>query len=113
MSNWLVKERQYLNYGIRPLQPAEAIFFIKAALIFLNFVQYHGFIYKIDIMIIEITILCKKEFTDTLNFYPSLKRCQLIPTLFKQFLKNSFQMLQRYSLLDPTSTREQIENAAS
>lgn len=74
MSNWWIKERQYLNYGIRPLQPGEAISFIKAALIFLNFIQYYRFI---DIMIIEMTILYKKEFTDTFNFYPSPNHCHI------------------------------------
>lgn len=76
MSNWLIKERQYLNYGIRPLQSGEAIFFIYAALIFLNYIRYYRFIYKTDI-IIEMTILYKKDFTDIFNFYPSPNHCHI------------------------------------
>lgn len=75
MSNWLIKERQYLNYGIRLLQSGEAISFINAALIFLNFIQHCRFIYKTDIMIIEVTFLYEKEFTDIFNFYPSPNHC--------------------------------------
>lgn len=77
MSNWLIKERQHLNYGIEPLQPGEAISFIKAAFIFLNFIQYYRFIHRTDILIIEMTILYKKEFTDTFDFYPSPNHCQI------------------------------------
>lgn len=69
MFNWLIKERQHLNYDIKSLQSGEATSFIRADLILLNFIQYYRFFYKTDIMIIETTILCKKEFTDTFYFY--------------------------------------------
>lgn len=57
MFNWIIKERQHLNYDIRSLQPREATSFKRADLILLNFMQYYRFFYKTDTMIIEMTIL--------------------------------------------------------
>lgn len=57
MFNWLIKERQHLNYDIKSLQSGEATSFISADLILLNFMQYYWFFYKTDTMIIEMTIL--------------------------------------------------------
>lgn len=75
MFNCLIKERQHLNYDIKSLQSREATSFIRADLILLNFMQYYRFFYKTDTMIIEMTILHKKESTDTFNFYPSSNHC--------------------------------------
>lgn len=75
MFNWLIKERQHLNYDIKSLQFGEATAFMSADLILPNFTQYYRLFYKTDIMISEMTILYKKEFTGTFNFYPSSNHC--------------------------------------
>lgn len=74
MFNWLIKGRKHLNYDIKSLQSREATSFIRADLIFLNFMQYYRLFYKT-----EMTVLYKKEFTDIFNFYPSSNHCQSSP----------------------------------
>lgn len=70
MFNWLIKERQHLNYDIKSLQSRKVTSFIRADLILLNFMQYYRLFYKT-----EMTVLYKKEFTDTFNFYSSSNHC--------------------------------------
>lgn len=111
MTNWLIKERQYLNYGIRTLQPGEAIFFIYAALIFLNYIRYYRFIYKTDTIIIEMTILYKKDFTDIFNFYPSPNHCHIGSYLpfwssFWKILSNCFKDTHPLILQAPGSNQK-------